>query len=201
MNDCQSPDHDYAAFDEEQREWLIRPELELFAILSLGHGIDPLRRGVALTKFRPRYNSLKAAGSKGLKINASLRPELDWGAIVRLEDLLIFLSSAAAGPEYDWLRNFAKRWKSYVGPKGQTKPVRRKRNDPQKESDTRGLFDDVLNMGRELQKKNPKLTLPEIIAKISGAPQFRRYSRETIKQIVYGSYPPMRNRNIIGLLD
>ena len=117
MNDDQTTDHDYSAFDEKHREWLIRPELELFAILSLGHGIDPRRRGEALWEFRPRYNSLKAAGSKGLKIDHSLRPELDWGAVVFLEDLLMFLRTA--GPEYDWLRNFAKRWQSYAGPRGQ----------------------------------------------------------------------------------
>jgi hypothetical protein len=104
-------DTDYSEFDEEHREFLIRPEMELYAIISLAHGIDPLRSNEAVRKHRARYSSLKAARSKGLEIDDSDRPELDFGARVRLSDLLLFLD--AGYPEYDWLRLFAVRWEKY----------------------------------------------------------------------------------------
>jgi hypothetical protein len=127
-------DPDFSEFDEQHREFFIRPEMELYAIISLAHGIDPSRFNEAVGKHRARYSSLKAARSKGLIIDDSDRPELDFGARVRLSDLLLFLD--AGYPEYGWLGRLAVRWKKYrpsdntLGPCGsqrtRTKPHRRR---------------------------------------------------------------------------
>jgi hypothetical protein len=192
---------DYAEFDELHRTWLARPHLQLFAVISLARGTTPARWAEAHKRYWCDCLALKSAITTGL-----LKAYRDDPSKLRYDNTVIYLFDLAkfldeAGQEYDWLRDFAKRWKSYAGTLGQGKPIGRKRNDPQKERDTRGLLDDVLNMGRELQKKDPKLTRAEIIAKISEASQFRRYSRETIRQIIYGTYRPMKNRNLIGLPD
>jgi len=104
-------DLDCSEFDERQREFFIRPEMELYAIITLANRIDALRFDEALRKHRARYSSLKAARSKGLIIDDSDRDGLDCHARVRLSDLLDFLDLEY--PEYEWLRAFAKRWQKY----------------------------------------------------------------------------------------
>jgi hypothetical protein len=188
---------DYAEFDELHRTWLARPHLQLLAIISLARGITPKHWGKAHKEHWCDCLALKAAITTGLlEAHCDDPSQMRYdNTVIYLSDLLKFLGKTGLG--YEWLRDFAKRWQSYAGA---STPIKRNRSDPEKERDTRGLIDDVLNLGREFQKRNPKLNGSGVIDAIEESGRFRHnYKKETIRQIIYGTYPWMKDRGIKGL--
>src|SRR5262249_709138 len=81
-------------------------------------------------------------------------------------------------------------------------PVKRRRSDPEKEREREALIKEILGLGKELQGKNPKWKPAQVLAEIKRQGRFRRcYSDETLKQIIYGSYPFMKKLGIAGLTN
>jgi hypothetical protein len=178
------------------REFLIRRKLEISAIVLMAHDIPPWRwphagPGTA-NKVKPRYEALKAAASEGeLGASLSYSRKLDHKALVSLPDLMNFLEHA--GPEWNWLRAFATRWQRY----SRKSAVRKKRTtDP--EGDIRDQIALVLSLGRELQLIKPIMNRREIIDQIAESGK-SKFSRETIRKIVYGTYPKMKLLHLSGL--
>jgi hypothetical protein len=126
----------YAEFDELHRTWLARPHLQLFAIISLARGITPKHWGEAHSSYYADCVALKGGITTGLlKAHRDDPNHMRYGnTVVYLFDLLEFFDKA--GPEYEWLRKFAERWKRYcawpgINVDGTKKPERPQYNTAQ----------------------------------------------------------------------
>ena len=178
------------------REYLIRTKLEISAIVLMAHDIPPWRWPHAgpepANTVKPRYEALKAAASEGeLGASLSYSRKLDHKALVSLPDLRDFLKHA--GPEWDWLRSFVTRWQRY----SRKSEVKKKRStDPEQE--IRDQIELVLRLGSELQRMEPTINRMEIIDRIAKGGK-SKFSRETIRKIVYGTYPKMKLLHLSGL--
>ena len=107
---------DAAKSERLLREYLTRRKLEIGALVLMAHDIPPWRWPHAgpesAEKVQPRYEALRAAASEGqLGATLSYSEKLDHKAQISLPDLTAFLKHA--GPEWDWLRSFATRWRRY----------------------------------------------------------------------------------------
>jgi hypothetical protein len=178
------------------REYLIRRKLEISAVVLMAHDIPPWRWPYAgpetANKVKPRYEALKAAASDGdLGASLSYSHKLDHNALISLPDLMQFLEHA--GPEWDWLRPFVLRWQRYSC---KSKVKKRRAADPEQE--IRDQIELVLRLGRELHRREPALNRMEIIDRIAKAGK-SKFSKETIRKIVYGTYPKMKFLNLSGL--
>ena len=178
------------------REYLIRARLEISAIVLMAHDIPPWRWPHAgpqgASKVKPRYEALKAAASEGeLGARLSYTRKLDHNALVSLHDLMGFLEQV--GPEWDWLRSFVTRWQQC----SRRSEVRKRRTtDP--DQDIRDQIELVLRLGKELQHGDPSVNRMQIIERIAKSNQ-SKLSRETIRKIVYGTYPKMKLFQLSGL--
>jgi hypothetical protein len=113
-------DHEVVEFDEEHREYLVMRELKLIDIVKLAHLVSPAKwsgllipaeKSIVVT---PHFAALKNEAIYGrIKCEHKRRPGgiIDHAALISLTDLLTFLTTA--GPEWDWLRKFAERWRRY----------------------------------------------------------------------------------------
>jgi hypothetical protein len=178
------------------REYLIRRKLEISAVVLMAHDIPPWRWPYAgpetANKVKPRYEALKAAASDGdLGASLSYSHKLDHNALISLPDLMQFLEHA--GPEWNWLRPFVIRWQRYS-----RNLETRKRRTADPEGDVRDHIELVLRLGRELQHSEPTINRTEIIDRIAKSNR-SKFSRETIRKIVYGTYPKMKLLNLSGL--
>jgi hypothetical protein len=178
------------------REYLIRRKLEISAIVLMAHDIPPWRwphvGPETSNKVKPRYEALKAATSEGeLGASLSYSRKLDHKAVVSLTELMGFLQYA--GPEWDWLRAFATRWQRHS-----RKSVVRKRRTRDPDQETRDQIALVLRLGRELQRIKPAMNRREIIDQIAESGK-SKFSKETIRKIVYGTYPKMKLLHLSGL--
>jgi hypothetical protein len=178
------------------RGYLSRRKLEIGAIVLMAHDIPPWRWPYAgpesAKKVHPHYQALRAAASEGqLGATLSYSEKLDHKAQISLPDLRAFLKQA--GPEWDWLRPFATRWHRYSG-----KPEVRRKSAKDPEEEVRDHIALVLTLGRELQNSEPTINRSEIIDRIAKSNR-SKFSRETIRKIVYGTYPKMKLLNLSGL--
>jgi hypothetical protein len=114
----EAPEGELAKFDEQHREYLVLRELKLIDIVKLAHLISPAKWSGLATPFKksisvtPRFTALKNEAVYGrIKCQHSHRPLIDHAALISLADLLAFL--ATAGPEWEWLQRFARRWQGY----------------------------------------------------------------------------------------
>jgi hypothetical protein len=178
------------------REYLIRRKLEIGAIVLMAHDIPPWRWPHAgwetANQVKPRFEALKAAASDGeLEASLSYSRKLDHKTVVSLSDLIGFLKHA--GPDWDWLRPFATQWQRHS-----RKSVVRKKRTTDPEQETRDQIALVLKLGRELQRIKPAMNRREIIDQIAESGK-SKFSKETIRKIVYGTYPKMKLLQMSGL--
>jgi hypothetical protein len=116
--DIEASENELAEFDEQHQEYLVLRELKLVDIVKLAHLISPAEwSGLAIPPKKsiwvtPRFTALKNEAIFGrIKCQHSHRALIDHAALISLADLLAFL--ATAGPEWEWLQRFARRWQGY----------------------------------------------------------------------------------------
>jgi hypothetical protein len=107
-----------AEFDEEHCEYLVMRELKIADIVYLAHLVSPViwlwpKIPPANAKWvKPHFTALKNLAIFGrITCQHNHRPIIDHAALISLTDVLAFL--ATAGPEWEWLQRFARRWQGY----------------------------------------------------------------------------------------
>jgi hypothetical protein len=146
-----------------------------------------IKRAVALGDFDKQY----PAGTKANGMTVITRQALK-GALKRP-----YLRSA------DWLAGFHQRWQDATPNEGSagTEAIKNHRGEDQGDA-TLAKITAVLDYGKEVKLANPRWTRAKIIRNIVASDRFaHEYGEVSIKQIIYGSYPWMRDRGMPGLPD
>jgi hypothetical protein len=185
----------------KHQKWLGCSALEEHLIMEIAHGLVthqyPWLTLERDSEFAVRHRELKRAIFLG---------EFDFPAGTKANGATIITRramKAALKKPYlrsaNWLGMFLQRWQEAPANEGSADGSFVTQH-AEMDAVTRLKITAVLDFASDLRRTNPKMNRAEIIRQIVGSQRFKReYSEVSIHQIVYGSYPWMKEKGISGL--